>query len=98
MKFSTLHQIFFVSLLINFVSLHVYSQKDTVYSEDKSIQSIGKYTAKDSIYNDLKNKKIHLYGDAKLTYNDVKLSAYYIMFDIFPTPTRPCPGTFSLAQ
>jgi hypothetical protein len=23
---------------------------------------------------------------------------YYIMFDTFPTPTSPCPGTFSLAQ
>lgn len=82
MKFSFVHQIFFASLLINFVSLTVYSQKDTIYSEDKSIQSIGKYTARDSIYNDLKNKKVHLYGDAKLEYNDIKLSAYYILFDM----------------
>ena len=82
MNFSIKHQIFVVSLLINFVSQFAFAQKDTIYSEDKSIQTIGKYTARDSIYNDLKNKKIHLYGDAKLEYEDIKLTAYYIVFDV----------------
>ena len=81
-KFSILHQIFFVSLLINFVTLDVIAQKDTIYTEDKSLQTIGKYSARDSIFNDLKNKKVHLFGDAKLEYNDIKLSAYYIVFDM----------------
>lgn len=49
---------------------------------DKSIDKIGKYSAKDSIYNDIKNKKIHLYGNAQLKYDDIHLSAHYIMFDI----------------
>ncbi len=82
MKFSFLHQIFFVSLLINFVPLVAYAQVDTLFTIDKSIESIGKYTARDSIFNDVKNKKIHLYGDAHLQYDDIKLSAYYIQFDI----------------
>ena len=82
MKFSFIHQIFFVTLLINFVSFSSYCQLDTVYTSDKSLQSIGKYTARDSIFNDLKSKKIHLYGDAHLTYEDVKLSAHYIVFDV----------------
>jgi len=81
-KFSFIHQIFFVTLLINFVSFSSYCQLDTVYTSDKSLQSIGKYTARDSIFNDLKSKKIHLYGDAHLTYEDVKLSAHYIVFDV----------------
>ena len=82
MKFSFIHQIFFVSLLINFVSFHVYSQVDTVFTNDKSIETIGKYTARDSIFNDVKNKKIHLYGDAHLEYGEIKLSAHYILFDV----------------
>ena len=82
MKFIFRHQIFFVSLLINIVSLACLGQRDTVYTISNDITSLGKYSAKDSIYNDLKNKKIHLYGDAKLEYNDVKLSAHYIVFDI----------------
>ncbi len=82
MKFSFKHQIFFVSLLINFVSFHVYSQVDTVFTNNKSIETIGKYTARDSIFNDVKNKKIHLYGDAHLEYGEIKLSAHYILFDV----------------
>ena len=82
MKFSFIHQIFFVSLLINFVSFGTYAQVDTLYTIDKSILSIGKYTARDSIFNDIKNKKIHLYGDAHLQYEDIKLSAYHILFDV----------------
>ena len=59
-----------------------YAQKDTIYTNDNSLQSIGKYSAKDSVFNDLKNRKVYLYGDAKLEYNDIKLTAEYIVFDI----------------
>ena len=53
-----------------------------MYTSDLSIQNIGKYSAKDSIFNDLKNKKVYLYGEAKLDFNDVKITANYIVFDI----------------
>ncbi|KAF0130828.1 MAG: OstA family protein [Bacteroidetes bacterium] len=37
-------------------------------------------TANDSIIQDLKNKKVYLYGNAVVTYGDIKLEAAYIEF------------------
>jgi hypothetical protein len=68
--------------LINFYSTKLFCQKDTIYTVDSKITSLGKFSAKDSIYNDLKTKKVHLFGDAKLTYEDIQLNASYILFDI----------------
>lgn len=39
-----------------------------------------KYTAKDSIYFDMENKKVYLYGDAQLTYQNIELKAAYVEF------------------
>ena len=39
------------------------------------------YSAKDSMFFDLKNKQIHLYGDAKVDYQDVNMTANYIVID-----------------
>ena len=64
------------------MSIYTFGQKDTIYTIDKSINTIGKFYAKDSIFNDLKAKKTHLFGDAKLEYEDIKLSAAYIVFDM----------------
>jgi hypothetical protein len=62
----------------------VFSQekKDTVYLIDKNITSKSKFYAKDSIFNDLKNKQTHLFGDALLEYDGIKITASYILFDI----------------
>ncbi|MFZ9027917.1 MAG: putative LPS assembly protein LptD [Crocinitomicaceae bacterium] len=40
------------------------------------------YNAKDSIYSDLKNKTIHLYGEAFLETEGIKMEAGYIMIDL----------------
>ncbi len=82
LKQTYLYQLIFLTLLINFVSIFTFGQKDTIYTIDKSINTIGKFYAKDSIFNDLKAKKTHLFGDAKLEYEDIKLSAAYIVFDM----------------
>jgi hypothetical protein len=62
----------------------VFSQvkKDTIYLIDKNITTKGKFYAKDSIFNDLKTKQTHLFGDALLEYDGIKITASYILFDI----------------
>ncbi len=40
------------------------------------------YDARDSIIFDIKNNKVYLYGDAKLDYGDMHLTAYYIEVDL----------------
>ena len=40
-----------------------------------------KYKAVDSIYSDIAGKKMHLYGDAQVEYESVKLNADYIIVD-----------------
>lgn len=76
------YHFFVLSLLINFFSSYAFGQKDTIYTIDSNITSLGKFSAKDSIYNDIKSKKVHLFGEAKLTYEDIELNASYILFDI----------------
>ena len=50
------------------------------YSKD-SLDAQIDYTAKDSIILDIKNQKVHLYGDAVVTYTSLELTADYIIFD-----------------
>ena len=79
-KFSYI--LFFLALLISNKSIFAQQKKDTIYINDKNISSTGKFYAKDSIFNDLKTKQTHLFGDAILEYEGVKISAAYILFDI----------------
>lgn len=39
------------------------------------------YSSEDSMFFDLKNKQIHLYGKAKVDYTDVNMTANYILID-----------------
>lgn len=73
-------QLFFVLLLIMFHTENVTAQ-DTVVVNDKSIENIIRYNAKDSIYTDLKGKKLHLYGQATVEMEETKMSAGYILVD-----------------
>lgn len=41
-----------------------------------------KYTAKDSLFYDLDNKKVFLYGDAEVNYKNINLKAAYIEFNM----------------
>lgn len=64
-----------------FFNTFSFAQKDTIYTVNKDIESIIKATAKDSIFHDYKNEKLHLFGEAKLFYEDIQLEADYILVD-----------------
>ncbi len=51
------------------------------YSKD-AIESQIDYSARDSIVYDLNNKKIYLYGDAKVNYTTLNMEASFIIFDM----------------
>ncbi len=53
-----------------------------VYINDTDFKSIITYSARDSIYSDLKKKQVHLYGEAKLNYEGVDMSAEYLLIDL----------------
>lgn len=54
---------------------------DTLQKKAKTmLETKVERTARDSIVQDLKNKKVYLYGGAKVTYGDIQLEADYIEF------------------
>lgn len=53
-----------------------------IYINDTDFKSIITYSAKDSIYSDLKKRQVHLYGDAKLNYEGVDMFADYLLIDL----------------
>ncbi|MBI4945657.1 MAG: LPS-assembly protein LptD [Bacteroidetes bacterium] len=58
-------------------------QKDFVSESDNSvIKSKIIYSSRDSIRFDLSNQKVFLFGDAKVTYEDMDIKAGYIEFDM----------------
>ena len=56
--------------------------RDTIYVNDDSFEELAKYGAKDSIYLDIKENKIHLYGEAHLEYLETNMKAGYILVDL----------------
>jgi lipopolysaccharide export system protein LptA len=66
-------------------SIHVsYTQvaKDTLSINSDEIDDPIYYSAEDSIYADMRNEKIHLFGNAKIDNGEVQMNAGYIMIDI----------------
>lgn len=60
-----------------------YGQKsDTLYVNDDSLDDPIIYSADDSIYVDLKNEIIHLFGNAHVESTDITMDAGYIMIDL----------------
>jgi hypothetical protein len=55
---------------------------DTLYVNDESFENLAEYGARDSIHVDLKENKIHLYGDAFLSYLETNMKAGYILVDL----------------
>ncbi|HNR86384.1 MAG TPA: putative LPS assembly protein LptD, partial [Taishania sp.] len=55
---------------------------DTIYINDDSMGGISKYSARDSVYADLKKKQLHLYGEATVESEDMNLKAGYILIDM----------------
>jgi len=65
------------------VSLSSYGQTvDTLYIDESAVDQPIIYSAKDSIYTDLKNKQIHLFNEAKVDNGEVQLKAGYILIDL----------------
>ena len=56
--------------------------KDTIVIDDNSITEKISYSASDSIFNDLKNRQVHLYGNAKITTSQINMTAGYILIDL----------------
>lgn len=59
-----------------------YAQADTTYIDDDSFESPIKYSARDSLFTDLKNEQIHLFGDAKVSDGEITMNAGYILVDL----------------
>ena len=77
-------QLFFFALLIILQSTFVKAQvikKDTITLNDNSIESIIRYSANDTIHTDLKSRKVHLSGNAKVQMEDITINAGYILID-----------------
>jgi hypothetical protein len=66
---------------IPFCYNQIEQKKDTIYTIDKSIENIIKASSKDSLVHDYKNKFLHLYGEAVVYYEEIVLSADYILVD-----------------
>lgn len=65
------------SISIDSISLHSSSISLSKDSLDAPVQ----YTAQDSMVWDIENRKVHLYGNAKVDYTTISLKANYIVFD-----------------
>jgi hypothetical protein len=82
---SRCREFFFVALLIMQFSNQVTAQQginDTLTVNDEVVKSIVKYSAKDSIYNDIEKKQVHLYGQANVQMDGIEMSAGYICIDL----------------
>ena len=55
---------------------------DTLYVNDSEFNDIINYSARDSIFMDVKNKMVFLYGGAKVNMGDIELTAGYIEIDL----------------
>lgn len=68
------------------ISLTDSISSDSIQAVEKKstsmVDSIIHYPAKDSIIIDVIENKIYLYNEAKVTYGDIELSAYYIELDL----------------
>jgi len=56
--------------------------RDTVYVNESDLQEVITYSARDSIYSDLKNKLVFLYGGARVDMGEISLTAGYIEVDL----------------
>ena len=81
-------QLFFVTLLIMFSFLSVTAQqeiKDSTSIDENLVKSIVYYSANDTLYADIKNRKVHLAGNAKVQMEDITITAGYILVDLKKT-------------
>ena len=70
-----------ISLVNDSIPLDPRNNANVKYSKD-GIEAQIDYSARDSIVYDLNNKKIYLYGDAKVNYTFLSMEASHIVFDM----------------
>lgn len=77
-------RVIFYALLIMCLSQIAFGQitKDTMTVDDNSLEEIINYSARDSLFTDVKKKQIHLYGDAKVSSASMNMAAGYILIDL----------------
>ena len=56
--------------------------KDTIYINDESISEVIIYNSRDSLYTDLVNRKIYLWGNARVEMSGINMVAGYILIDL----------------
>ena len=56
--------------------------RDTLYVNESDLDEVITYSARDSIYSDLKNKLVFLYGGAQVDMGTISLTAGYIEVDL----------------
>ena len=56
--------------------------RDTLYVKDSDFNDIINYSARDSIYTDVKNKLVFLYGGAEVNMGEILLTAGFIEIDL----------------
>ena len=56
--------------------------RDTLYVKDSDFNDIINYSARDSIYTDVKNKLVFLYGGAEVNMGEIMLTAGFIEIDL----------------
>lgn len=92
-----IHELIFVALLIMCSKTRAFSQtvisdtssvrstmmpKDTIYTIDESFENQIKISARDSIFSHYKNQTIELFGEAKLNFEEIELTADYMLIDL----------------
>lgn len=83
-------QLFLCGVLISLFSSTYYAQTSNLDSlkpkkvvvDEQTLEDIIKYSARDSIFTDLKKRQIHLFGDAKIEMESATMSAGYLLVDL----------------
>jgi len=73
---------FLLIILTNGITHAQSINKDTIYINDQSFEENAFYGARDSIYADIANNKIYLYGEAFVDFMATKMKAGYIEIDL----------------
>jgi hypothetical protein len=90
-KFTTYHllkkcstyRVLLVNLLISCLPFILNGQVlDTTYIDSDEIEDVITYGSRDSMYADIKQNILHLYGDAYVENGEIKMRAGYIMIDL----------------
>lgn len=53
-----------------------------IFLNESDFESIITYSARDSIFSDVRKQRVHMYGDAKLNYDGIDMFADYLMIDL----------------